>query len=190
MSKYFILIHSSPQPGPTVKKIKGTHIDLTCGQIMDISEPFEYLLQVDSKIANPINFQPLDFQRIFRQCLFSTKFQKTLKDIGVDNIQYFPAKVIYEPTGKEVEYKIANVIGVVKALDTEASILKSDKCGFAYYIKKLVLKENKLHNLDFFRLYEMMDLIVVSQRIADILNTSNLTGIRIIETSEWHSGIV
>jgi hypothetical protein len=191
MSNHFILIYDPPWAGPTAKRIKGNNIDLSRGRIEQIDDPYEFLLQVDKHSNNSTIFPPLDFHRSSGQCLFSAKFQEALNYVGIDNIQFFPTKVIYEPTGKEYDYKVGNVIGLVKALDITASQCIVDEDGFVDDFKLMVFDEKKLPPaLNIFRLYEMMSIIVITQRAAHILNQFKLTGIRIMAPSEWQPGII
>lgn len=190
MSKHYILIEEADWAGPTPKLLQGPDIDLTRGRLETVDEPFEFLLEVDKQADKPLDFPPLDFAATVNQPLFSARFQAVLARAGVDNIQYFPAKVIYAPTGQEVDYQVANVIGVARALDTDASECDVDEDGFVDDFETMVLDEDKLLDLDFVRLFEMLNIIVISEKVADAINEAQLSGLRVMDPSEWEPGII
>lgn len=189
MSKHYILIHDLPWAGPILKRIKGPAIDLSRGRLESITDTFEYLLQVDKKADDPLKFPPVDYHRISGQPLFSSRLRTALSAAGIDNIQYFPTSAIYEPTGQFHDYQVANVIGIIKALDISASRCTIDEDGFIEDFEMMAFDENKIQSVDFFRLFEMPSIIVISEHVANSLNDSNLTGCRIMEPSQWEPGI-
>lgn len=190
MSKHYLLIEEANWAGPTPKLVKGPDIDLTRGQYVAIDEPFEFFLEVDKQASNPTDFPPLDFTESVNHPLFSTRFQDVLENAGVANIQYFDANVTYVPTGEKLEYKVANIIGAVEALDKDASECDVDEDGFVDDFDTVVLNEDVLKDIDFVRFYELLNIIIISEKIAKAIGDAKLTGVRVIEPSEWVPGMI
>ena len=191
MSNFYLLIFNTPWAGPVARRISGPDMDLSLGKPASFPdvEPFEYVLKVQ-KGQDPQKFPPLDYHLKGGQPLFSAHLRKALAKAGIDNIQYFPAKVTYEPTGQACDYQVANVLGVAKALDVKAS-----GCTFSPYsgavsdFQRIVLDEDKIQHLEFFRLYESLGFIIISKRVAEILKDANISAPLIIEPSEWQPGM-
>lgn len=191
MSNYFLLMDETTWAGPVPRRTEGPEIDLCRGRCEKLNENFEFVLEVDSQAKNPMEHPALDYQFLGAsgQALFSSKFCEVLKLLGIYNIQYFDANVKYGPTGQQLDYKLANILGMVNALDTTASVCDVDEDGLVDSFELIVLNEDSLSGLDFVRFTDMMSLIIISRRIASKLKESDLTGLRILEPSEWVSGI-
>jgi len=192
MADSFILVHDPSWAGPVVNKTAGPNVDLTQASIETVEEPLKYVLEVDQQAKNPTNHPPLDYQceASAGQPLFSAKFRDALEGAGVDNVQYFPAEVVYEPTGEKCDYMAANVVGIADVLDVDASGCDVDDAGFVMGFEKMVFREEALAGLHFVRLINMMSIIILSDRVATRLKAAELTGVRILPPSEWIPGMM
>jgi len=190
MAKYYILTSDSPWAGPVLKKTSGPNVKLTFGHLKDIDDTFEFNLEVDSQAKEPNSFPPLDYHRTARQPIFSERFQEVLLSLSIDNIQYFPAEVIYKPTKENFKYKVANVVGSVEALDRVNSDCQISDNGVVYGFTTMVLDESKLEGIEFARMFEKLNIIIISERVANALKEAKLTGLSIMKPEEWQPGII
>jgi hypothetical protein len=97
---------------------------------------------------------------------------KTLQDVGVDNIQCFPAILTHE--GEEMypaEYMVINLIGLIAC----ASMDNSESIPFAdgYFFNNLIIDPNKTYGLLMFRLAESKMDVLVHERVANELIKHN-----------------
>lgn len=192
-NQHFILLNDPDWAGPTAFRLSGSDELLTSGQrLSEPLGPMVFELRVDPRAGDPLAYQPLDLQIPGSdQPLFSARMIGVLAQAGVVNIDYYPATVTYQPTGEQVDYQIANVIGRVPALDRSKSEVDADEeDGVIYGIHKLRLDHERCCGLDIFRLDEMSSFFIVSSRLASVLTASGLTGMRIIADHEWRRGMI
>lgn len=191
-SEHHILLSDPAWAGPTAYRTSGIDTIMNLGRRLE-TDPgaFAFELRVDSKALDPAAFAPLDWHDPRGgQPLFSERMATVLEQAGVANIDYYPVRVRYQPTGAEVNYRLANVIGLISALDTAASEVSADDDGFIFDIASMRLDPSKCRGLDLFRLKEMPNLMIVSLALKRVLEGSGLTGFRVIEDHEWQPGMI
>lgn len=191
-AKYFIMLPESAWAGPTAFKVAGPDTDLHRGERVDQpDEPFEFDLRVDDHADDPSEFPPLDLHDPGKgRLLLSPRFKACLADAGITNVQYFPAKVVYAVTGETYRYDVANIVGLVSALDVEASDCFVDEDGNVETFDSLRLDETKLAGHDLARLYEEFHLIVISENVKKAIEDAALTGVTILKDEDWEPGML
>lgn len=120
--------------------------------------------------------------------LFSPKLRDILQNIGIDNIQYFEARILRK-TGKLVQddYMVANVTGTVKCFDWERSEYDdTDRAdGIVTHMDKLVLDLGSVGNRRLFRMTENASILLVAASVKERLETEHVTGIRFTPPEEF-----
>lgn len=188
---FFVMMHEAPWAGPAAFRIDGPEISLGRGRRLE-EDPgaFAFELRVDPG-ADPAEFPPLDLHYPPPALpLFSKRMKTVLAAAGVDNIDYYPATVTYQPTGGALAYELANVIGVAEGVDRERSTFEASETGVIEVFSKLALDESKFRGRHMTRLYELLRLLIVSRRVKDAIETAGLTGILIVSDDEWEPGMI
>jgi hypothetical protein len=121
--------------------------------------------------------------------LFSERFIKLLSDLNVDNIQYIKAKVTYEPTGLQLPYKAANIIGIVSGLDLDNSEVEFDD-DIVIDIESMCFDESKMQGHKIFRLQESIMHVVVHRSIKEAIEEDGLTGFMFVTDDEYEPGMI
>ncbi|UCC71419.1 MAG: hypothetical protein JSV86_13615 [Gemmatimonadota bacterium] len=190
--EYFIMLAEPRWAGPTAFRVAGSETRMNRGKrVREDLGLFEFELRVDEQASDPLAFPPLDLHDpAGGQPLFSRRLIEALREIGVSNIDYYPARVIYEPTGAELDYEVANVIGMVSGLDLDKSNVQVDDAGFVERVRRMVFDESQFEGQDLVRLREKKNLIVISRRVKERIEEKALTGIMIIRDEEWQPGMI
>lgn len=123
--------------------------------------------------------------------IVSERLKSFLEESGIDNVQYFPATVI-ERDGERAKsgYYAANIIGLVDCIDRDASEMKArrDKNGefnIITRISKLVLKNLETDYGYMYRAYPFTRLILIDTAFKEKMESSGLTGIRLVNPERW-----
>ena len=121
----------------------------------------------------------------------SERFKGFLSSHGIDNIQYFKASVI-EREGEPAKegYYAANIVGLVDCIDRGASEMDAyhDKDGnlrSIFSIDKLVLLQPLPECGIMYRVYGFTRLILIDESFKEKIETSGLTGIRLVSPERW-----
>lgn len=103
----------------------------------------------------------------------SERFKKVLNS-GCQDIEivYLPFEICDE------RYYLLNIIGLRKALDFEKSSYTAFEDGFPDTIEKLSLVEESVKEVDIFRLYSKPHLVLVSEKLKQLLEEHQLTGFK------------
>lgn len=119
--------------------------------------------------------------------LVSPKLRAALERSGVDNIEYFPARVVDRSTREQRPYFGANIIGLVRALDREQSEFMpyDDNPDVALTIDRLVVDTTQFDGMRLFRLAEFDLLIVVDDALKAELEQQAVTGIDFVAPEDW-----
>lgn len=189
---HFVLLPESPWAGPTAFLQGGPDLDLHRGvPVAPPSERLRYELRVDKHAPHPREFPPLDLHDPGNgQLLISEKLQQVFKDSGVSNLQLFSAEVRYALTGEILHYQVANILGMVKALDTAEAECQLDDDGFLEGFTTLRLATDNIAGFDLFRMYESFHTIIVSSRVKQALEAHSISGIRLLKDTEWQPGML
>lgn len=157
---------------------------VSCGNyINDWSEvKFKYNPEEGNVLSDSI-------ANVYRWLVVSKKFRELIEDIvAVDVIQYLSIKLIdAKDDGENTEYKIANLLDVVDALDLEHAQydvfdLDNEKI---IAIEKYALKEEVVLGHDLFKLKDDTIPIFISERIKNIIENNALTGFAFIEVEVY-----
>nr|QKW94282.1 hypothetical protein [Myxococcus xanthus] len=188
---FYIMLADPPWAGPTSKIISGPDIQVNDGLLLDnVQQGYSIVLSVDKKAKDVSEFPPCDIHAPSRSLLFSQRFIELLTGLGVDNVQYFDADVVYEPTGQKLPYKVANVVGIVNGLDLNQSDVVMSGRGNVLQIKEMCLDEDKLQGQKICRLREDIMLIVVHKSIKEAVEQAALTGFMFISDDEYEPGMI
>ncbi len=181
----------TPWAGPSTIQVDDEDRDFFNGSMVDSPEKTpKFILKVDKNAPNPEDFPICDLHEgPHGQLLFSQKLIDTLARVGVTNFQFFECEVTFERTGERIPYKLVNVLGVEKALDTKLSDCTVDEDGFVEAFETLRIDESKIEDFHLFRLYEAFPLIIISSSVKIALEAAGITGVKIISDSEWEPGM-
>ncbi|MCK8521536.1 hypothetical protein M0D21_08150 [Aquimarina sp. D1M17] len=119
----------------------------------------------------------------------SKRFKTFLEDMGIDNIQYFPATII-ENVDEPVKegYFVANIVGVLDCIDKNLSIMDMDQDEgniMIWSIDQLVLMEN-MHTSDkIFRAKYFTRIILVDELFKEAFKLTEMEGIKLISPERW-----
>lgn len=121
--------------------------------------------------------------------VINRKIRSILQENNVSNIEYYNSILIDEIMGKkETDYKVGNIIGLIKCVDFEKSeLVIDDHDGSIQFIDKLVLKYDLLKDikLPIFRLGEFSQIILVHNAIKNELESANVSGINFYKPEEF-----
>jgi hypothetical protein len=153
---------------------------LNCGQPMDpVEEPV--LVRVSAGPEPPGDFMERPF------VVVTDRMRAALERTGVDNIQYFEARVQREWSEQiEQGYWLMNVIGVLTCVDHLASGLDDDTP--LSDITSLVIDPERTYGFGIFRLAEDIRMIVVSPRVQTALQAAGLRGVLFQDASRYNGG--
>jgi hypothetical protein len=124
---------------------------------------------------------PTDDLVVLRQrCLaHSDRLRRVLHKAGVDNIDYYPLRIIREMTGDLYRtHHAANILDVIFCMDREKSVLDIDDENpfHIWFIDHLVLKEERLGDSLCFRLGERPSTVIVHRHVKEAVEAAGMTG--------------
>ncbi len=130
---------------------------------------------------------------VYRGCIISgvsTLFHKAfiaeLNRLKIDNIQYFPVHM-HAPDGMiEKAYSLANVIGLVDAVDIEKSTIKPRAHGGIGTLYSFTIDEEKAKGLRIFRILHAPSLIIIDETLWKELLEYNPRGVLMYPTEEYN----
>jgi len=109
----------------------------------------------------------------------SQKLRKVLRDVGVDNIDYYPLRIINVMTGEVSQsYKAANILDIIHCIDPEGSDLDIDDEDpqNIWYINRLALIQERLGDSLLFRLGERLSTVIVHRDVKEAVEGAAITG--------------
>lgn len=109
----------------------------------------------------------------------SQKLRKVLRDVGVDNIDYYPLRIINVMTGEVSQsYKAANILDVIHCIDPKGSDLEIDDENpqNIWYINCLALIQERLGDSLLFRLGERLTTVIVHRDVKEAIEGAAITG--------------
>lgn len=119
--------------------------------------------------------------------LINKKLKTIFDSLSIDNIQYYPTRLINQ-TNSEIdeEYVISNIIGIISCVDKVKSELELYDDGEIKFIDKLVLNldENKDYG-HIFRLCEFSPIIVISTTLKLMIEAANIKGVKIYAPEDF-----
>ncbi|MDH5180197.1 MAG: hypothetical protein OEZ39_14070 [Gammaproteobacteria bacterium] len=118
--------------------------------------------------------------------LFSNKVKTRLDKCGIDNIDYYPVKLINAKNNRiNSDYWFANICGRISCLDVENSDAEEDVFGTGYDFKSFCIDESRTMGAEIFRLHEDGTLIILHERIYSALAEVGLKGVVMKNTREY-----
>jgi hypothetical protein len=119
----------------------------------------------------------------FPGLVMSARFRKVLEETGVDNLDYYPVRIVNEVTGKVKEdYFAANVLGRVACMDLEKSqytkLIPTSKQ--VHFIDEMYLDYSKVQGFKLFRLDESFPLVLADESVKKAVEKAKLRGVRFV----------
>jgi len=121
--------------------------------------------------------------------LMTSEMVQALYEAGVDNLEVFDA--IVHDTENDItfdHYKSVNIVGTYAGVDTEASesvnLGIDDEDTVNTFYDYMVLRDDIPEDLHLFRLAESVKIVVVSEKVRDILIKHGLTDLEFLEEYE------
>jgi hypothetical protein len=109
----------------------------------------------------------------------STRLHSVLRRVGVDNIDYYPLRIV-NPIAGEVyrSHEAANILDVIHCIDREKSDLDIDDedPSHLWYINRLVLLRERLGDAVLFRLGERPTTVIVRLDVKEAVERAGITG--------------
>jgi len=132
----------------------------------------------------------VDYMGASPSCMVvSDRFVEALRSVGGDNVDYYPAQLVDETSGRTTAgYQAANVVGLIACVDREKSVYTLMP-GFptdvivkngVFEFKALHLDYSKVQGAKLFRLFERNSTIVVHECVKDAIEKAGLRGIRLV----------
>lgn len=116
--------------------------------------------------------------------LFSKRLKKTLDDLGIDSINYFPVELFKEDSGEVVAHYYLGIIrGMIKCLK---SGIEKNPAG-RRMIKNPVIDSSLIGGEMLFRLYECPRLIIINSYLKEGIERAGLQGVSITRVNDYVS---
>lgn len=116
-----------------------------------------------------------------RRCIVhSNLLIEVLRSAGVDNIDYYPCRIVNDLTGEIFRsHQAANILDMIFCLDQEGSELEIDdeEPNEIWYIHYLKLLEDRLGDALIFRLGERPSVVIVHQKVKEAVEKAGMTGV-------------
>jgi hypothetical protein len=113
--------------------------------------------------------------------LVSSRVKQVLEEVHVDNVEFLPVTLCDHQWNPVAEgYGILNVLGSQDAIDMQKSEYETSVIsGDISHVSNLVLAKDKIDpKADLFRARNMMELILISDRVREAFNKAGLTGFK------------
>lgn len=118
--------------------------------------------------------------------VYSDSLKRLLTDLGIDNIDYYPAELLHPETGAEDGYWLVNIRALVECVDVERSTIVPRATGGRGRLESFHVDEARTKGLRLFRLQEQPRLVVVDASVKQaVLNADDVRGVRMRPTSKY-----
>lgn len=156
--------------------------------------PVKYDKPINLVLGDPISpsFEWVDYHSLPAPVI-SDPFKNLLAEFNLYDIQFIPALVRYIKTNEIKEYWYVNICNRIDCLDNNQSEIDYSSSGDTIFgIDKLVLNDNLLQEISFsrrklFALSADPTVVVVHQSLKEVVEKSNLRGVRFFKVSDWNS---
>jgi len=119
--------------------------------------------------------------------LFSNKIKSCFDACGVDNIDYYPARIINRKTNEiNTDYWFANICGRIECVDLDNSKTEEDVLGDIEF-ESFCIDELRTMGAEIFRLHEDGTLIIMNERLYSSLVETGLKGV-VLENTRNYDG--
>jgi hypothetical protein len=117
--------------------------------------------------------------------VFNERLRDLLSAVGVDNIDFFPAALIRESSGQQIDgYMLANIVGRVACVSARSEVQR-DEDGQIEFIDRLILDTAAVRDLLMFRLAEYLQIVVVHTRVKEAVEGAQITGVNFYAPEEY-----
>lgn len=185
---FFVMLNRTSWVGPSAHVLDDSGLLLMYGRPVSVpKQKLRYELRVEPDApTDQLTPPPCDLHDAGHgQLLMSPRLIAILREVGVDNIQYLDCEVTYQPTGQRIPYKVANVLGVVKALKLDECECVLDEDGFVESFSSMKIDAERVGHLMLFRLFENMMLTIVTRQLKEAVELAGLTGLKFVSESDW-----
>lgn len=125
--------------------------------------------------------------------IFSPKLIQIFKDMGIENIEYYPVIIINPETGDTNEtYKAVRIIGEIACLDVANSECEYFTDGELLDVTEFRLHEEKIKPTSemtgtpfIFRLAEFPFIILVEESVKERLEKERITGVKFVAPIDY-----
>lgn len=117
--------------------------------------------------------------------LFHQYFIDELTRLGIDNIQYFPVELEDSEGNVEYTYSLANVIGLIEAVNVNASVIKPRASGGHGRLFSFKIDHHKARDHRLFRLAEAPTLIIIDEYLWKDILAFNPPGVMLLPTERY-----
>ncbi|MDW5289554.1 imm11 family protein [Formosa sp. PL04] len=118
--------------------------------------------------------------------LFHKNFIAKLKELNIDNVQYFPVNM-HGPTDMvEKAYSLANIIGLVDAVDIENSTFDEEIPGIRPTLYSFTIDQEKVKGLRIFRILHAPSLIIIDETLYKELTEFKAPSVLMYPTEEYN----
>jgi uncharacterized protein DUF1629 len=118
--------------------------------------------------------------------VYSDRLRKVLIGAGVDNVDYFPARLVHPVSGtRSDDYALVNVLGLVEAVDRSKSTMTPARGRLPGQLRGFTIDSQRAGDLRLFRLAESPDLIVIEESVMAEIEAATLDGVFIQPTQDW-----
>ena len=148
----------------------------------EVPNPLVYTLDPDY----PGHLQPLYEAESIP--LMRDDLLEALHEVGVDNLELFPAVIRDEEKGVDYNnYKAFNIVGLVSCADMDESKLMgtSDSTMIDIDFEALVIDESRTGGALMFRLAEAVNAIVVHEKVRKHIEERGIPGMTFYGPGEW-----
>jgi hypothetical protein len=118
--------------------------------------------------------------------VFSNRLRSALQAAGVDNVDYYPARLVH-PTSRHQrdDYFAVNVLGLVSAVDVSKSTISPGRGRIPGVLRQFTIDPQRGGDLRLFRLAESPRLIIIDNGVKAELEKAALDGVFIQPTQSW-----
>ena len=115
----------------------------------------------------------------YRCIAHSDKLARVLRKAGVENIDYYPVRIMRDATGEVYRtHEAANILDVTFCIDRDKSDLSvgDENPLDLWYINRLVVNPERLGDALCFRLGERPSTIIVHRRVKEAVENAGISG--------------
>lgn len=119
--------------------------------------------------------------------IMSVRLADAFTAAGVDNIEFFPARLRNTVTGASYEYRAYKIVGVVAAADLARSEWRSyDRKPVAdVSFETLAIDEGRPAGLGVFRLAENISAVLVHEWVRRVIEARGIDTIEFVKPEDW-----
>lgn len=118
--------------------------------------------------------------------LFHDDLVEILNKLGIDNIQYIPVDIQAPDDTLEEGYSIANIIGLIDAVDIDNSTLGEKIGNIRQTLYSFTINEEKTNGLHIFRVLHAPSLIIIDQWLKEQLLAHEVEEVVMYPTEDYN----